>query len=386
MSINQLYQKNVPGITNLPRFVKLMNESIRKLELDLNGLVMLTEAASSNYICTPIIAALSGSEKVFAYTRDSKYGKAKDIISNTEKLAEIVGVRGKIEFIESLDTKIVEKADIVTNLGFLRPITNEFIAKMKETAVIPLMRETWEFREGEIDLKACYDKGVAVLGTNENHPQLMIFDYLGHLCAKKLYEMGIEILNSKIVVFGSGDFGLNIIKYLVKLGADVKAMCDDEDEVIESLGAEKIGNLINKDFKLESMLNADALIITTYPNNIEVIGEKGLISVEKLKTICPGVSVIQIKGNLDRNNVKKGKIPLLPKIAPNYGYMSWTLNELGPKAVLDLHTGGLKVGEVMARARLVKHSLDETIESVLDCTLLQDFSDEQKKRFVEEVA
>ena len=70
----------------------------------------------------------------------------------------------------------------------------------------------------------------------------MIFDYLGHLCAKKLYEIGVEILNSKIVVFGSGDFGLNITKYLVKLGADVKAMCNEGDEVIESLGAEKIGD------------------------------------------------------------------------------------------------------------------------------------------------
>ena len=118
MHLDQLYQKNVPGITNLPRFVKLMNESIRKLELDLNGLMILTEAASSNYICTPIIAALSGSEKVFAYTRDSKHGKAKDIINNTEKLAEIVGVREKIEFIESLDTKIVEKSRHCYKLRF----------------------------------------------------------------------------------------------------------------------------------------------------------------------------------------------------------------------------------------------------------------------------
>ena len=78
-----------------------------------------------------------------------------------------------------------------------------------------------------------------------------------------------------------------------------------------------------------------------------------------------------VKGNLDRNNVKKEKIPLLPKSEPIHGYMSWTLNELGPKAVLDLHTGGLKVGEVMARARLVNHSLDETLKSALDCTLVQ---------------
>ena len=43
-----------------------------------------------------------------------------------------------------------------------------------------------------------------------------------------------------------------------------------------------------------------AIIITSYPDKIDVIGEKGLITASKLKTFCPGITIIQFKGNLDR--------------------------------------------------------------------------------------
>ena len=178
-------------INNSSRFIETIKESIRKLELDLEDLVVLTEAASGNYACTPIISALAGSEKVYAYGRDSRFGKAKDVIANIKKIAAKLEVNDKIEFITELDEDLISQADIVTNLGPLRPIGSEFINKMKETAAIPLMREPWEFREGEIDLKACKDRGIIVMGTNENHPDLLIFDYLGHLCAKKLFDFNI---------------------------------------------------------------------------------------------------------------------------------------------------------------------------------------------------
>ena len=377
MPVDDLYKQeyNIQDIANLPRFASLLQKAIDKLELDLRGLVVLTEAASGNYMCTPIIAAMSGAKKVYAYARDSRYGTAKEIFQNTKKFAWILRVEDKIEFSQTLDAGRIGKADMVTNLGPLRPIRKEFIDKMKDTAVIPLMREPWELREGEIDLRACKNRGIVVLGTNENHPLLVIYDYLGHLCAKKLFEMGIEILTSKIIVFGGGEFGLNIIKYLVRLGADVKGICDEDANVIEDLGAEKIGDLVDDGFDLEAMKNADALIITTYPNDIEVIGDKGLISAKKLKNICPGVSVIQFKGNVDRNSVRRERIPILPEKAPLYGHMSWTLSDLGLKTVIDLHTAGLKVGEIAVRLRLEGNSPEEATAKASEHGLVKNFDE-----------
>ena len=384
MRANYLYStpSQIEGITNLPRFVKLINQSIAKLELNLKNLNILTEAASGNYICTPIIAAMSKASNVYAYAQDSNYGKAEDIFYNTRKLAELLGIRKRIKFIETLDNDIIKKADIVTNLGPLRPITKEFIAKMKNTAVIPLMRETWEFRKNEIDLEACKDKGIVVLGTNENHPKLKIFDYLGHLCAKKIFEMDVEILNTKIIVIGGGHFGLNIMTYLAKLGADVKSICDEDKKIIDKLGVEKIGSISKKCLDLSKMKNADAIIVTTYPDNTETIGSSGLIFTKQLKKICPGISIIQFKGNIDRDSIIKEDIQLLPEKEPKGGHMSWTLNDLGPKPVIDLHTGGLKVGEIMVRLRLSGHSYEESIKKSLNHSITQDFSQKQKVKYL----
>jgi len=384
MRVDELYSQegNIKGIENLPRFVSLLQKAIDKLELDLRGLVVLTEAASGNYVCTPVIAAMSGAEKVYAYARDSSYGTTREIFGNTEKLARLVGVDDRIAFLETLDKEHAGEADIVTNLGPLRPVREEFIHSLKDTAVVPLMRETWEFREGEVDLRACRDRGIIVLGTNENHPLLVIFDYLGHLCAKKLFEMGVEILQSRIVVFGGGEFGLNIMKYLARLGANVLAFCHEDSHVVESLGARRLGGLTREDVDITAMKNTDAIIVTTYPDQVEVVGENGLITPKELKATAPGVSVIQFKGNVDRDQIQREGIALLPKEAPKAGHMSWTLTELGPKTVVDLHAGGLKVGEITARLRLGGCSPEETVERALEHELVQDFSDEQKRRFV----
>ncbi len=127
---------------------------------------------------------------------------------------------------------------------------------------------------------------------SENHPDLLIFDYLGHLCSKKLFEVNIEIFKSKIIVFGGGDFGNNIVKYLSFLGANVKVVCDESASLIDKLGGTKIGALSDSYLDINAIHGADALIITTYPNKIEVVGNKGIISIEDLKSQCPGVNII----------------------------------------------------------------------------------------------
>ena len=372
----------IQKITNLPRFITLIKKSIRKLELNLDGLVVLTEAASGNYVCTPIIAALAGAKEVKAFSVDSKYGSSKDIFENTAYLSKVFGIGDRIEFIESLDNVgVIETIDIVTNLGPLRPIKKDFIKRLKKTAVIPLMREPWEFRDGEIDLKFCKKKEIIVLGTNENHPDLLIFDYLGPLCSKKLFDLNIEILNSKIVVIGGGVFGLNIAKYLVNLGSKVKIICDEGKTVVDELGAEKIGVLKSREISISKIKNCDAIVVLSYPNKTEMIGPDGIIDIDSIESLAPTASIIQFKGNVNRKSIERSKIPILPEKAPNPGHMSWTLNDLGPKPVIDLHTAGLKVGEISSKARLAGKSYDEAINLSLKNSITLDFDDYQKEKF-----
>jgi hypothetical protein len=53
------------------------------------------------------------------------------------------------------------------------------ISWMKPTAVIPLMFEAWEFRPSDLELAAAQQRGILVAGTNERHPDVDVFSFLG---------------------------------------------------------------------------------------------------------------------------------------------------------------------------------------------------------------
>ena len=61
--------------------------------------------------------------------------------------------------------------------------------------------------------------------------------------------------------------------------------------------------------------------------------------------------------------------------------MSVTTDYVGPKPVIDLHTAGLKVGEMMVRQRQTGVSFIETVEVCLKDNVCQDFSLEQKVKY-----
>ncbi|MCH7612988.1 MAG: hypothetical protein IIB45_06465, partial [Candidatus Marinimicrobia bacterium] len=170
-------------------------------------MTILTEAASGPYVVTPVIAIMAGAERVLALTSESSYGSTEDVNAQTRALEALCGVEGSIEIHTQRSPDLFYQADIVTNLGFVRPIDAEAVEVMRPTAVIHLMCESWEFREGDVDLNACRRNGIRVVGTNEDHPGLDVFDYSGWLCIKMLLEAQIEIHKSQILLVGSDKFG-----------------------------------------------------------------------------------------------------------------------------------------------------------------------------------
>lgn len=92
------------GFKNPYRVRRLIEDAIKFNKLDLTNLVVFTEAASRNYVVTPIIAAMAGA-KVYAITSDSPYGKAKDVelefkpraVLVTERRADVVKTKGFLD-------------------------------------------------------------------------------------------------------------------------------------------------------------------------------------------------------------------------------------------------------------------------------------------------
>jgi hypothetical protein len=345
-----------------PRVVKLIRKAIATLRLDLTDLTVLTEAASGWYVLTPVIAALAGAKKVLAITRESRYGTVNEIKERTFSIANYTQCAERIEVFADREDDRISEADIVTNLGMVRPLDENFIKNLKSTAVIPLMWETWEYRPEDLDLRACAAHGIPVLGTDEHHPDIDIFPYVGHLAIKLAFDAGIEVWRSKIAIAGHGEFATLAKKSLEGAGASV-LLADTKDP----------GVLLDPGF-LNFLEDADALVIVDHHHRAAILNDKSPLSSRMLARLNPSISVLHISGSVDRNSLVREEIPCWPGRFAPAGFMSVATDYLGPRPLIDLHTAGLKVGEVMARLRLSGLDRKETIvRSLLKEKLSQAF-------------
>jgi hypothetical protein len=310
------------------RLIVLMRDAIDRCALDLSGLSVFTEAASGAYAVTSVLAALSGARRVVALARDTRYGTIAEVAREVSSLARSTNVAERIEIVTEKTRAIVAAADIITNSGHLRPIDREMIRWMKPTAVIPLMYEAWELRAADIDAAACAARGIAVAGINERHPAVEVFSFLGPIAERLLADAGIALSDRRIVVLSNNAFRDFIVRHFIEAGAVVEAA--------QSL--EKI-----------SIQPCDVILVAVTPTPWPIIGSQ---EAEIIATRYPGALVAQFWGDIDRTALTRCGVRFWPIDAPTRGHQGITLSSIGPEPVVRLQAGGLKVGEVMARARI----------------------------------
>ncbi len=323
---------------DLKRLDKLIDKAINLFELDLTDLTVLTEGASGNFVATSLIAAKANAKKVYAITKDSKYGNSDDVIDFCNRCSERLGLK-KIEYSNSSPSVFADKCDIVTNLGFVRPINKELIDKLPITASVSLMWEPWELRKSDIDIDYCHQKSLPVIGTNEGDARLNTFNYVGILAAKLLLESGIEIYNSRISIIGTNPFGESIMSCLTNMGAS----CD---------------LYVPNEIKKNKIYSSDAIVIAEHNDSSVLIGERGLLDISEIKN--NNINVIHICGKVEIEEDDPGLL-LNPKVLAPFGFMSVTTEYVGPKPIVDLHTAGLKLSEIITRSRLKGLSTEESL-------------------------
>ncbi|QOP45839.1 hypothetical protein [Sulfurimonas paralvinellae] len=300
-------------------------KSIDKFSLNLTNKIILTEAATGNYVVTPIIIACSGAKKVYAFTKASKYGSIEEVKRQTYELAKYLDVESKIEIITDLSNVPLKSIDVLTNTGFLRPINKEIIDQLSPNCVIPLMWETWEFRDSDLDLEVCIEKGIKVYGTNEDNEKLKTKEYIGYMVLNFLLDLKHTPLSSKVLVLGCDYFTVYTEQVLKNNCYYYKIISDYNDK-------------INID-------NYDCIVLLEHHKQDLLIGRKGAFI--DINTINEHVDVIHICGNVDFSNAK---FNFIPKYPASFGYMSYTVDYMGKQVVTDLHTAGLKVSEGMMKA------------------------------------
>jgi hypothetical protein len=314
-----------PGFS-LVRLRTLMRRAIAATELDLSGLVVLTEAASGAYATTPVIAAMAGAERVYAFARPSRYGSVSEVQAWVLRLASFVGVAERITVLDRIPEEILGRVDLVTNSGHLRPLKAQFIDRLPDHAVIALMFEAWEFRADDIELEACLRRGIRVVGVNERHPAVDVFSFLGPLCVKQLHDCGMAIYGNRIALLCDNDFAQSISRGIQGLGASVHTFAS-------------VSALLSDDW--------DAIVVALRPMSEPRVGDAEARHIAV--ATADGVPVLQFWGDVDRTSLLKHGLSVWPPREPGVGHMGVLLSDIGPEPIVKLQTGGLRAAELISR-------------------------------------
>jgi hypothetical protein len=324
-------EQSRPGVTEQSRpgldprrMVRLAGEAIDRCALDLSGRTVLTEAASGAYAVTAVLAALAGA-RVYALAQTTRYATGPQLRATLAELAKLAGVTSRIEIVPGKSPDVIGRADIVTNSGQVRPIDAGLVARLKPSCVIPLMYESWEFRDSDLDLAACRSRGILVAGTNETHRAVDVFSFLGPMAVKQLHDAGIAVYGSRIAVLCDNPFEPFIVSYLRASGAEVAAEPKLTSEFLSP--------------------GWDAVLLALRPGGTDVVtaADAGLLGRH-----APGTALIQFWGDADRQGLAQADVPVWPPDSPGRGHMGVLPSAVGPEPVVRLQAGGLKVGELLA--------------------------------------
>jgi hypothetical protein len=325
------------------RLVRLARDAVARMRIDLEGMRVLTEAATGPFASTALIAALASASEVVAVTRDSHWGTANEAIRAVGRLVEHSGIEARIRFHEGHARDVAAGCDVVTNLGFVRPIDRAVVEALGTNAVVALMWEPWEFRVGEIDLTALRQRGIPIVATAETHADVRTFDYLGPTVARLLLDAGIEVVRSRILVLGSDPFGQVVAAWLAAAGA-VIARTDAESWASSIVGAPT---------------PFDALVVVEHRDHRSMVDSRHGAALDVMRR--SGSPIVRVVGVVDRHVLRMHDVALLPDVDVEVGFMAVTTAHVGARSVVDLHAAGLKAASLVVRARRAGASCDEAV-------------------------
>lgn len=322
------------------RTLRLVERAIAGRRLDLSGLRVLTEAAVGYRRLTPIIAALAGADEVYAVGRDSAEASRRDAEAQTGWLAGVAGVQARIRFFPTRLQAPLHTVDIVTDLPGVRPVDESIVRNLTTGAVVTLMRGTAAWRAMDVDVASCRRAGIPVAGLDED--AVGLYRWTALTAVHGLLELGVEIAGANLAVAGDGSAYGHVVRALAQLGARVLVATPDNAGRVALYGGEKIGADLSDEAARRRLAEAEALVVCPAQPGRRVIGPGAEVDARQLAVAAPHLVVLFLEGEVDRRGLAVAGLACRPAAGPA---------DLLPQAVIELHTAGLKVGEVMTRAR-----------------------------------
>jgi len=349
------------------REFNVVKEQIKNFNLDLSGLTVITECASGFYAYNTFVPILANAKKVIAVSKTTSYGTFEENKKNIEDLAEKLNIDiSNLEVVEKLEEHHLKEADIVTNSGLVRPITSDMMSKMKNTSVIPLMWETWEFRDEDLDLSSAIENDILVLGTKETSKEIDMRGYAGVLGLAVLVYLNLEVYKTKVVLFGNEVLGNAIVETFEKNNVEylwfVESPCNKNQKPYKEL----------EDYK-HIIKSYDVVLFAEHSYRDEILTKEHGVTLKELSELNEEIKIGVIAGNINEQELKNSSLEYFPKKIMPAGYMSFQPYHMGAKPVIELFSAGLKIGEQMAKCRLNGMNLEDTIEFMTTKSFAMDF-------------
>lgn len=326
-----------PGL----QIVRLMRRAIATARLDLGGLNVLTEASVGYARITATLAALAGADVVYAVGRDTRAASRHQAEEQTRFLAELAHVDGCVRLLATrLHTPLTE-IDVVTDLPGVRPLDEAIVRNLAPTAAVSTMRAAASCRTDEVDIATCRRHGIAVAALDEEAVGLHRYPPLGVLAA--LFDLGVEVDGCTIAVAGDGPTGPYLVRTLDRQGARVLAATPEPAGRVALYGGEKIGDGLTDEAVADRLAEADALVLCPADG---ATGEPALQpGAARLAAAAPHLAVVGLDAPRDLRVLAAAGLRCRP--AGGAGGVF----DLLPQALVAQHAAGLKVAEVMTRAR-----------------------------------
>jgi hypothetical protein len=328
-----------PGL----QVVRLIRREIERARLDLKGLRVLTEASVGYRRITPVIAALAGADEVYAVGRDSAAASRKEAEEQTAYLADLARVGARVKLLSTRLQAPLATVDIVTDLPGVRPVDESIVRNVSESAAVSLMHGVARWRPADVDAATCRRMGIAVAGLDQEALGLLRYPPLAVLAS--LIDLGIEVSGSTIMVAGDAATVPYVVQTLTRQGARSLVASSESAGRMGLYGGEKAGDTLADDGVVGRLPEADALVLCPADPVARSIGPGAPLDAARLAGAAPHLAVVGLDAESDLRALAAAGLRCRAACGPDGVF------DLLPQAVIAQNVAGLKVAEVMTRAR-----------------------------------
>jgi len=326
-----------------PQIVRLIRRAVAESRLDLKGLRVLTEASVGYRRITPVIAALAGADEVYAVGRDTAQASRREAEEQTAYFAGLARVGDRVKLLSTRLQAPLAAVDVITDLPGVRPVDDSILRNVAGTAAVTLMRGAAHWRAADVDVATCRRSSIAVAGLDEE--AVGLYRYLPQGVLAGLLDLGVEVAGSTVVVAGEGPAHAYVVQTLARLGARVLVAAPETAGRIGLYGGEKAGDGLGDEAVANRLAESDALVLCPVASGERWVGAGASTDAARLAAAAPHLAVVGLDAEADLGTLAAAGVRCRPAGGPD------GLFDLLPQAVVAQHAAGLRVGEVMTRAR-----------------------------------